>query len=179
MPDTSLSGGDHLFLGFLANGPASAYDIKKEMAKSVNFFWSAEHSQVYQQAARLQRDGYIEERGTGPRNRRILGLTRKGRAALRSWLTTPAATYRIYDESLAKLYFAGFAGGPAAEDLLHDQENQHTLLLAEFERLHGVLAGVDYGDVVPYQLYTLRLGIEVERAYLRWIGETLDDLARR
>ena len=32
---------------------------------------------------------------------------------------------------------------------------------------------------VPGQLYALRLGIEVERAYLRWIRQTLGDLRHR
>lgn len=178
-----LSGGDYLFLAFLARGPASAYDVKKEMASSVNFFWSAQHSQVYQQAARLQRDGYVEQRGapTG-RNRRTLALTETGAAAFQDWLRQPAAPYRIYDESLAKLYFARLADDPSTDssvELLLDQQQQHGDLLADFERMLVALEGVDYRDEHPYQLYTLRLGIEVEQTYLRWITSTLDDLHRR
>src|SRR4051812_26572376 len=179
MSDQPLSGGDCLFLAFLATGPASAYDIKKEMASSVNFFWSAQHSQVYQQAARLQRDGYIEQRGTGPRNRRVLALSDKGRATLRQWLASPAPTYRIYDESLAKLFFAGLTDGEDVHDLLRDQRRQHAELLDEFERLRHALESVDYQGAIPHQLYTLRLGLEVEHAYLRWIDATLADMARR
>src|SRR5205807_9587004 len=104
MPNSSLSPGDHVFLAFLANGPATAYDLKKEMTASVNFFWSAAHSQVYQQATRLVRDGFVEERPVGDgRQRRMLSLTATGRAALEEWLRQPAASYRIFDESLAKL----------------------------------------------------------------------------
>jgi DNA-binding PadR family transcriptional regulator len=180
MASRDLSGGDYLFLAFLARGPASAYDLKKEMASSVNFFWSAQHSQVYQQATRLQRDGFIEQRGEpAGRMRRMLGLTSKGEEALRGWLAAPAPTYRIYDESLAKLFFAGLSTPRAARALLVDQQEQHAGLLAEFERIAAVLEGVDYGDNVPGSLYTLRLGIEVERGYLRWIGETLEDLDGR
>src|SRR2546421_10006391 len=115
MRQQSLSGGDYLFLALLTRGPASAYDIKKEMSSSVSFFWSADHSQIYQQATRLQRDGYVEQRGepTG-RNRRTLALTAKGRNALRDWLREPAPPYRIYDESLAKLFFADLATPAAA-----------------------------------------------------------------
>jgi DNA-binding PadR family transcriptional regulator len=173
-----LTTGDYLFLAFLKTGPQSAYEIKKEMTSSVNFFWSAQHSQVYQQANRLRRDGFIEPRGpASTRNRQLLGLTEEGDRAVGLWLEEPAAPYRVYDESLAKVYFASFAGDAATVRLLSDQHNHHTELLGEFERLRGALEAVDFGDIVPGQLYALRLGIEVERAYLRWIRHTLAELA--
>jgi hypothetical protein len=75
------------------------------------------------------------------------------------------------------VFFASFAGEAATAQLLSDQQRHHTELLGEFEGLRRALEAVDFGDVVPGQLYALRLGIEVERAYLRWIGHTLDDLA--
>jgi DNA-binding PadR family transcriptional regulator len=175
-----LSTGDYLFLAFLKTGPLSAYDLKKEMTSSVNFFWSAQHSQVYQQANRLRRDGYIEPRGSASaRNRQLLALTEQGANAVDQWLEEPAAPYRVYDESLAKLFFANYSGHATTTELLRDQQRHHAELLAEFERMHTVLSTVEFGDVIPGQLYALRLGIEVEHAYLRWIRQTLADLQRR
>jgi DNA-binding PadR family transcriptional regulator len=180
MTSRELSGGDYLFLAVLAQSPASAYDVKKQMASSLSFFWSAQHSQVYQQARRLQRDGYVEQRGApAARNRRLLTLTARGEDALRRWLHSPAPRYRIYDESLGKLYFAGLAESGSADAMLADQRRQHAELLAEFEALEAALAAVDDEDVPPFPLYTLHLGIEVQNAYLRWIDATLADLERR
>src|SRR6202050_2146486 len=178
MGKVQLTTGDYLFLAFLKTGPRSAYEIKKEMTSSVNFFWSAQHSQVYQQANRLRRDGYIEPRGAAStRTRHRLGLTEEGSRAVGLWLEEPAAPYRVYDESLAKVFFASFAGEAATAELLSDQQRHHTEMLGEFERLRAALEAVDFGDIVPGQLYALRLGVEVERAYLRWIRQTLDELA--
>jgi DNA-binding PadR family transcriptional regulator len=178
MGKVQLTTGDYLFLAFLKTGPRSAYEIKKEMTSSVNFFWSAQHSQVYQQANRLRREGYIEPRGSAStRNRQLLGLTEEGTRAVERWLEEPAAPYRVYDESLAKVYFASFAGEAATTQLLSHQQRHHTELLGEFERLRGALEAIDFGDIVPGQLYALRLGIEVEHAYLRWIRHTLAELA--
>jgi DNA-binding PadR family transcriptional regulator len=178
MSKVQLTTGDYLFLAFLKTGPHSAYEIKKEMTSSVNFFWSAQHSQVYQQANRLRRDGFIEPRGsTSTRNRQLLGLTTEGAKAVALWLKEPAAPYRVYDESLAKVYFASFAGEAATAQLLSDQQRHHTEMLGQFERLRDALETVDSSDIVPGQLYALRLGIEVERAYLRWIRHSLADLA--
>jgi PadR family transcriptional regulator, regulatory protein AphA len=177
MAPRELSTGDYLFLAFLKTGPRSSYDLKKEMTSSVNFFWYAQHSQVYQQAARLRRDGYIEPRGAASsRNRQLLALTEKGSAAVDRWLHEPAASYRVYDESLAKVYFSSLTSPGVTSELLADQRGRHAVALAEFEAIEAVLATVDSGQVVPGQLYALRLGMETERAYLRWIDDCLADL---
>src|SRR6266851_1034508 len=94
MPELDLPPGDYVFMAFLGCGPMSAYDVKKAMAGTVNFFWSAAHSQVYQQARRLVRDGFIAERDDeSSRRRRILSLTPKGEQALGAWLHTPAPLF--------------------------------------------------------------------------------------
>ena len=180
MGSSKLSTGDYVFLAFLKLGPRSAYDVKKEMAASVNFFWSAQHSQVYQQATRLRRDGYIEPRGSASsRNRQLLAITDAGKEALEDWLSQPALPYRIFDESLAKVYFASLTDVSNVAKVLADVERYHAQLLHDFEEIHAVLSAVDFGDVVPGQLYALRLGIAVERAYLRWVRDTRSDLRRR
>jgi DNA-binding PadR family transcriptional regulator len=180
MGPRELSTGDYLFLAFLKNGPRSSYDLKKEMTSSINFFWYAQHSQVYQQANRLRRDGYVEPRGsTSSRNRQLLALTDMGSAAVDRWMEEPAASYRVYDESLAKLYFSGLTRPDVTTELLLDQQGRHTAQLAEFEALHSLLAEVDFGHVVPGPLYALQLGMEVERTYLRWIRRCLADLRAR
>lgn len=180
MGPRSLATGDYLFMAFLKNGPRSSYDLKKEMTSSVNFFWYAQHSQVYQQANRLRRDGFIEPRGAATaRNRQLLALTDKGSEAVERWLEAPAASYRVYDESLAKLYFASLTPPEVTCELLSDQERHHSELLAEFEGIHSVLGSVDVGAVVPGQLYALELGIEIERAYVRWARRSLADLKAR
>ncbi len=178
--DHKLSTGDCLFLTFLKNGPRSSYDLKKEMSSSINFFWYAQHSQVYQQANRLRRDGFVEQRGdASSRNRQLLALTAKGSDAVDDWLQSPAASYRVYDESLAKIYFSSLTAPDVTHELLLDQQRRHADQLAEFEQIETVLSGVEFGSVVPGQLYALRLGIGVERAYLGWIDECLSDFRDR
>lgn len=172
-----LSGGDFLFLGFLARRPRSAYDVKKAMAGSVSFFWSAQHSQVYQQARRLRRDGYVEQMGApAGRNRRLLGLTEPGRLALAGWLESPAEDYRIYDEALAKLFLSELGSTDAAVRMLEGRLVGHQARLAEFEALRDEVPPAAEWTRPPYPRYTLDLGIRVEQAYIDWAVATLRDL---
>ncbi|MGI8492498.1 MAG: PadR family transcriptional regulator [Acidimicrobiales bacterium] len=174
-----LSGGDHLVLAFLAGGPKSAYDIKKEVASSVSFFWDAAHSQIYQQASRLSRDGYIKEAAArGPRNRRVLTLTGKGRQALREWLAEPAPLYRLSDESLIKVFFGALTGPGATVAMLRDQQAKHQAMAAEYETIRAALEAMRPEGGPPYELFTVRLGLEVEKAWLRWLDQTVAELER-
>lgn len=173
-PSPPLAPGDYVFMAFLGWGPMAAYDIKKAMAGSVNFFWSAAHSQVYQQAKRLARDGYIAEGGQdSPRRRRLLHLTDRGRAALDAWLRAPAGLFRSYDEAIAKVFFGDQSEPAALAAMLEDQQRQHGDLLAAYEGMAVALSGWDPGASPPYPLLTLRLGIGIERAWMAWLAETI------
>jgi PadR family transcriptional regulator, regulatory protein AphA len=174
--DSELPAGDHIFLAFLLWGPASAYDIKKVMAISVSYFWSAAHSQVYQQANRLLRDGYIKEKDApGGRRKRILSLTPKGRKAVNQWLRSPASLPDLSDEALAKLFFAAHGDLGKIREMLLDQRDHHVRQLAEYEGIRKLLELADNKEV-PYELMTLRLGIAVEQTYLKWLDEVLTEL---
>ena len=173
---SELPAGDHIFLAFLLWGPASAYDIKKTMTVSVSNFWSAAHSQVYQQASRLLRDGYIKEReAPGGRRKRILSLTPKGRRTVSAWLRSPASFPELRDEALAKLFFAAHGDIAEMRAMLLDQRDHHVSTLAEYEGIRKMLELADNPEV-PFELMTLRLGIAVEQTYLKWVDEVLNDL---
>jgi len=176
---TELAPGDHIFLAFLLWGPASAYDIKKTMAISVSYFWNAAHSQVYQQAARLLRDGYIKEReAPGGRRKRILSLTSKGRRSVNEWLASPASFPELRDEALAKLFFAAHGDVKKLRAMLLDQRDHHVRQLSEYEGIRKLLEQADNPEV-PFELMTLRLGISVEQAYIAWLDEVLRELNAR
>ena len=178
-PPTDLKPGDHIFLAFLLWGPASAYDIKKTMAISVSYFWNAAHSQVYQQATRLLRDGYVKEReAPGGRRKRILSLTPKGRRSVNEWLTTPASFPELRDEALAKLFFAAHGDLTKLRAMLLGQRDHHVSLLGEYEGIRKLLEQADNPEV-PFELMTLRLGIRVEQTYVTWLEEVLAELDKQ
>ncbi|HEU5001235.1 MAG TPA: PadR family transcriptional regulator [Actinomycetota bacterium] len=172
-----LPAGDYVFMAFLALGPMSAYDVKKAMAGTVSFFWSAAHSQVYQQARRLVRDGLVaEEAGDNARRRRLLTLTPAGRAALESWLHSPEASVRYYDEALAKVFFGDQVGPAALVAMLRGRRTRHADLLAGYQQMEPALRMWDPGGSPPYPLLTLRLGIRLEQGWVEWLDETIATL---
>lgn len=172
-----LAPGDHVFLCFLLSGPRTAYDIKRAMERTVNYFWYAAHSQVYQQASRLVRDGYVKEKATaGPRGKKLLSLTSRGDRAVRAWLRAPAALPRVYAEPLVKLFFAGELDEPAATvAMLEDSRARAAAALDGLLALEGPLSAPEH----EYHYLTLRSGIAYLRSAIEWHDETLARLRRR
>ena len=112
--------------------PMSAYQLKKAMEGSISHFYSAAHSQVYQQASRLVRDGYVREKeAPGGRRKRILSLTPKGRQAVLEWLRAPEADDQLYSELLVKTFFASYADDPGAmRTMLERRREESEAMLA-------------------------------------------------
>ena len=66
------------------------YDMKQFVARSIGYFWSFPHSQLYAEPVRLAAAGLLtEEVEQGGRKRRTYRLARTGRKALERWLAEP------------------------------------------------------------------------------------------
>jgi len=174
-PEKPLPSGDYAFLAMLLLAPMSAYQVKKAMQGSVSHFYSAAHSQVYQQANRLVRDGYVREKeAPGGRRTRILSLTPKGRRAVLEWLRSPEAEDQLYSELLVKVFFAAYSDDSAAmRTMLERRREESAAMLAEYEQFLPVLEAAKDN---PYPAMTMSAGIHFYRGELAWIDETLAKL---
>ena len=168
-----LSAGDYAFLGFVGRGVDTAYQIKKAMAGSISHFWNAAHSQVYSQATRLARDGFVREREeTDGRRRKVLSLTPKGRTTLRRWLGEPAGIAELRDEMLVKVFFAAEGDPATVRKVLEQQREKYRDGLTEYQQLHEQLGKAD-GPMWEHARLTLELGIAVHTAYLAWLDSAI------
>ncbi|MEJ5928970.1 PadR family transcriptional regulator [Corynebacterium sp. H128] len=83
----------HSLLGFLAQQPASASELRRNFDTATGNAWPLNQGQVSQTLQRLLRDGLIESQGvtqgeTG-RSAESFRITESGRAELLSWLRSP------------------------------------------------------------------------------------------
>ena len=177
-PEPELPRRDFPFLAMLLLAPMSPNQIKKAMEGSISHFYSAAHSQVYQQASRLVRDGYVKEKEVpGGRRKRILALTPKGRKAVLAWLRAPEAEDQLYSEVLVKVFFASQAGDIAGlREMLERRREESEGMLRDYEQFLPILESASDN---PYPAMTLSAGIHYYRSELAWIDETLQKLAHR
>lgn len=127
----------HALLGLLAREPATGYDLARALRRPVGYFWSAGHSQVYPELARLEGDGLVRHTvvaGAGPRDTKRYRLTPTGRKALRSWLL--ATTVDVDDREVLLRAYLLFVLTPAeAAGVVRVLRTHHERTLAAYDAL--------------------------------------------
>ena len=99
----------YAILGLLSAEPMSGYDLAKWMDRGLGNIWSAHASQIYPELARMVEAGVIVEvpGDTGPRRRRVYGISDDGAADLREWLTTATLDPGGRNEALLRSVLLG------------------------------------------------------------------------
>ncbi|HZQ78683.1 MAG TPA: PadR family transcriptional regulator [Acidimicrobiia bacterium] len=98
----------YAILGLLALRPWSAYELTKQVRRSLHFCWPRAETRLYQEPKNLLDHGLVRATTavTGRRSRTEYAITAQGRRALRSWLGENSAPPRLESEALLRLFFA-------------------------------------------------------------------------
>lgn len=112
----------HGILGLLNYGPMSGYELSKAFDQSLNFFWSAQMSQVYRELETMRKGGWIkieEETQHGRRVTTIFAITEAGREELLHWLQEPlVGEERGRSPFLLRLFFSSMSGAASTRALV-------------------------------------------------------------
>lgn len=177
MSDARVGQTAFALLGILAEGPATGYDIRRRIERSIRFFWSESYGQIYPTLRRLAEQGWIErgdDQGGSDsgRPRKTYQITAKGREALARWLKTPPEPESPRNSLLLRLFFAAHTE-PAvlAGHLARHRRSIEAELdeLVQLERFLETEAREDH----RYHSWraTLAYGLETARAELRWLDQ--------
>jgi PadR family transcriptional regulator AphA len=161
---TRLTGTSYAVLSLLElSGPATPYDLKQALERSIENFWPVPHTTFYAEPARLAAAGLLtEQQEAGGRRRKLYALTEDGRAALKRWANSPeSAPPQLREEAVLKI----FAGGDPVP-ILRDRCEWHQAKLAELE---GYLEAV--GDDPLWQ--GVRASLQVGVSYNRMLVDAM------
>jgi PadR family transcriptional regulator AphA len=149
--------------------PATSYDIKQALDKSIENFWPVPHTTAYEEPARLAAGGFLSvSQEPGGRRRKSYSLTEAGREALAEWAAEPiAAPPQLRDELMLKVF-----AGADPDGLTEGRVGWHREKLAELE---GYLTEVRAAEGWERSERTLVAGV----AYHRMMLELLDRLDER
>ncbi|MET3988168.1 PadR family transcriptional regulator [Streptomyces sp. PvR034] len=177
---------DHAILVSLLEMPGSGYDLARRFDRSIGYFWTATHQQIYRVVGRMEGDGLLTSREVpqqGRPDKKEYSVAAAGRAALSQWLHQPIEPESLRHDLAVKIRGAAF-DDPAA--LVREVERHHQV---HSDRLARYLAGElrDFtGPEAPAPLDTgqelqhvvLRGGIAYERMTLAWLDDVLATLHR-
>ncbi|MFB6615028.1 PadR family transcriptional regulator [Streptomyces sp. NPDC085524] len=177
---------EHAILVSLLEKPGSGYELARRFERSIGYFWTATHQQIYRVLKRMEGDGWLDVLEVPQQARpdkKVYSVAAAGRAALSAWLHEPIQPDSVRHELAVKIRGAAF-DDPAA--LIREVERH---LQAHRDRLTHYLAGElrDFtGPEAPatsdagqeLQHVVLRGGIAYERMQLAWLEDVLATLHR-
>ncbi len=168
---------EHALLVSLSERPGTGIELTRRFDRSIGFFWSATHQQIYKVLRRMEADGWLHSAaGSARSTERCYTVTATGRQVLAEWIgsaTTPAA---LRSEVALKMRGASFGDREQVLSALEDLCAEHHTRHAHFEQLereqfpHPAL-------LTGQQLDTwlvLRGGIKQELFWIEWLTEYID-----
>jgi DNA-binding PadR family transcriptional regulator len=170
---------EHALLVSLSERPAAGLELARRFDRSIGFFWTATHQQIYKVLRRMEDDGWVVAQVIGQSGRpekREYSVTDLGRKVLADWIATTTPRPGFRSEIAVKMRGASYGDRTALLADIAELVADHRTRLAHYESL----AARDYPD--PERLtgqaldtyLVLRGGILQETFWITWLTEYLE-----
>jgi PadR family transcriptional regulator, regulatory protein AphA len=152
----------------LAERPMSGYDLAKCFDESLAQVWSAGHSQIYPELARLKAAGLIEDADDEPgsRGRKVYRVTGEGVAEVRRWLLETEPDPNPRNEARLRMFFLWVLDPNDVRAYIRRQGEIHRETLARYEAVARTV--VPKSPAQRAARVALHAGIRQERAMAEW-----------
>ncbi|MET8244365.1 PadR family transcriptional regulator [Streptomyces sp. NPDC005202] len=171
----------HAILTALLEKPSSGLELTRRFDRSIGYFWSATHQQIYRELGRLEAEGLIrtlpaEQPARGQKKR--YEVLPAGRAELARWTAASQDPKPLRDTLLLRLRAAAVVGTAGLEADLRRHLELHERQLAEYRE-------IEKRDFPPgkdsvqdrLQHLVLRAGIDLETFWTQWLTHALEEFA--
>lgn len=170
---------EHALLVSLSERPASGLDLTRRFDRSIGFFWSATHQQIYRVLARMEADGWVRSEvvpQTGRPDKKVYAVAPAGAAELARWLAEPAPAEAFRSEVAVRLRGASYGDRSAVLAQVDELIADHRTRLGHYQ----AMAARDFPEpdrLTGHELdvyLVLRGGIRLERFWVDWLTEYRD-----
>ncbi|MGK5447722.1 PadR family transcriptional regulator [Streptomyces radiopugnans] len=187
---------EHAILVSLLEKPGSGYELARRFERSIGYFWTATHQQIYRVLKRMEADGWVDVRDVRQRSRpdkKEYSVSASGLSALTGWLHEPVRPESVRHELAVKVRGAAFGDPAALIDEVERHQRMHRDRLAHYlagERRDSGGSGTagepgaeafgpgDPGAGRELRHAVLRGGIAYERMVIAWLDDVLATLHR-
>ena len=177
----------HAILGILNMRPMTGYDLNRFFKDSINFFWSAQMSQIYRELKSLESKGMVtvrEEPGDKGPNKKIYSITDNGVSCLKEWLMNEPDKIDE-DNRNAFLLRVMLLSNLGTEELYLQIKNRLKKYKSDLKELMEVQEKIPYylemtgnKDQLPYWKITLSRGYHDVKSHIAWAEESLEELKK-
>lgn len=169
----------HALIISLLEKPNSGIELTRRFSRSIGFFWSATHQQIYRELGQMAEKGWIETleaEKSADQRQKIYVVTDQGKAELARWLQTPHRPPELRDPVTVKLRAAAAMPDVDLANELRDHLARHQHKLKEYL---AILVR-DFPDHQPLsrqqklQRLILNKGIAYEKWETEWAEQALE-----
>ncbi|MEU4172525.1 PadR family transcriptional regulator [Streptomyces sp. NPDC026665] len=175
---------EHAILVSLLEKPGSGYELARRFERSIGYFWTATHQQIYRVLKRMESEGVLGVEDVpqqGRPDKKVYSVADPGRAVLSRWLHEPIEPESIRHDLAVKIRGAAF-DDPAS--LIEEVERHHRIhsdrlaryLTGELRDFTGPDAPAPLDAGQQLQHVVLRGGIAYERMTIAWLDDVLATL---
>ena len=164
----------HALLGALADEPRNGYALLKHFEQSLGYAWSASHSQIYPELARLVDEGLIEQTGAGARNSKTYALTDAGLDEIRRWLESTTPERRVRNDATLRTFFLWLLEPEEAVQQLERERDYSAATLAEFRRISEEPTGANR-KALTFRI-ALEGGIRSTESRIEWLDWAIEQV---
>jgi DNA-binding PadR family transcriptional regulator len=172
----------HAILVSLSEQSGSGYEVTRRFDRSIGFFWSATHQQIYRTLRVMEDDGWVQATPVvqqGRPDKKVYTVADAGRAELARWIAEPmtgrgsSLTDNRTRDLAVKIRAAAFGDVEALHGQVVALGAERAELLdtyREFEKRQFPDPGALRGTVL-HQYLVLRGGIRAEESAVEWLDE--------
>lgn len=174
---------EHALLVALREQPAAGLELAKRFERSIGYFWSATHQQIYRVLSRMEADGWVSaevHHQTGRPDKRVYAVTAAGAQVLADWLATPTGIEPLRSDLAVKLRGASYGDRTAVLEGVRAALADHHARLDHYRHLlkrdypaPETLTGHDLD-----QYLVLKGGIHMEEGWIGFLTDYLEAHAR-
>jgi DNA-binding PadR family transcriptional regulator len=170
---------EHALLVALRERAGSGSELARRFDRTIGFFWSATHQQIYRTLGRMESDGWVTSTVVpqqGKPDSKVYEVSDLGAKVLAEWLIEPSTAPPMRTDLGVRLRGASYADDPAAVlDVVRAQRADHATRLEVYRELcaqqfpnPGSLTGPSLDRYL-----VLRGGIRLEEGMVGWLTEYL------
>lgn len=174
---------EHALLVALREQPAGGLELAKRFERSIGYFWSATHQQIYRVLSRMEADGWVSaevQHQTGRPDKRVYAVTAAGAQVLADWLAAPTGIEPLRSELAVKLRGASYGDRAAVLDGVRAALADHGARLDHYRHLlkRDYPAPETLTDHDLDQYLVLQGGIRLEEWWTSFLTDYLEAHAR-
>ncbi|MGW7491461.1 PadR family transcriptional regulator [Streptomyces sp. NPDC054786] len=170
----------HAILTALLEKPSSGLALTRRFDRSIGYFWSSTHQQIYRELGKLEQSGFIralpsEQPSRG--QKKEFEVLPAGRSELTRWASAEQESKPIRDALLLRMRASAVVGRVGLDEELRRHLTLHRRQLAEYQEIEGRDFGAAADPEDRLRRLVLRAGIGLETFWVEWLEEALAEVA--